>query len=210
LYKGYFEEITKRLSKEYASDTDEIAIKELERQIRKTNFEIDRHFDLFYKAENYEFRKRTNDKATELEQNKKILIAELARLKNNQTKRMTEEEMLLLFINILHKRETEEDFAKFLIKEFVKSVYVSEEEITIYYHLGNDNEPHKISKEDRQNHKKKAERLNSASPSENTRVRISSVMVRRTIPILNPYFICQTEHSLSHSLYDNNRIKNFS
>lgn len=183
LAKGYYEAIAKRLDKEYANENDERAIKELERQIRKTNSDIDKHFDLFCKTENDEFRKRMNAKATELEQNKKTLIGELARLKNNQTKRMSREDMILMFISILSKREIgDEEFTKFLIKEFVKSVYVSEEEITIYYTIGDDNEPHKIPKNKRTEHKKKAEPLSSAnlSDSDNPKgVRISNIMVRR-------------------------------
>lgn len=185
LAKGYYEEIASRLEKEYANENDERAIKELERQIRKINTEIDKLFDLFYKAENDEFRKRMNAKAAELEQNKKTLITELARLKNSQTKRMNREEMILMFIGILSKRKIgDEEFMKFLIKEFVKSVYVSEKEITIYYNIGNDNEPHKIPKNKRNQHKKKAEPLSSAnSPDTNNPangVRISDTLVHQT------------------------------
>ena len=121
-----------------------------------------------------------NDKAAELERNKKTLVSELARLKNNQTKRMSREDMVMLFIDILKKQETEEDFAKFLIKEFVKSVYVSEEEILIYYSIGNDNEPHRLQRPTRTEHKRKVEPLNSADSFDNG-VRISNTMGLHTI-----------------------------
>ena len=188
LANGYYEEIATRLEREYASDTEEMQIKELERQIRKCDFEIDKHFDLFYKAENDEFRKRMNDKAAELETNKKTLIGELARLKNSRAKRMSREDMILMFIEILQKQETEEDFAKFLIREFVKAVYVSEEYITIYYTLNdpdNKNNPSRLDRRERIKHKKKAEPLSPANSSDTANlskgVRISNTVVHQSL-----------------------------
>lgn len=187
LASGYYEEIATRLEREYANENDEKAIKDIERQIRSINTELDKHFELFYKADNDAFRERMNKKAAELEQTKKMLVTELARLKNAKTKRMTREDMLLMFINILQKREIgDEEFMKFLIREFVKSVYVSEDEITIYYTIGeNDpNNPGRLSRPKRQEHKKKAEPLSPANSSDSDNpkgVRISDSMVHHKI-----------------------------
>jgi hypothetical protein len=187
LASGYYEEIAKRLDKEYQSESDERAIKETEWQIRAVNAELDKHFELFYKADNDAFRERMNKKAAELEQNRKTLITELARLKNAQTKRMTREDMIIYFIDILSKREIgDEEFMKFLIREFVKSVYVSESEITIYYTIGKDNDPNnpgRIQRQTRQKHKEKAEPLSPANSSDTTTqskgVRISDTVVHQ-------------------------------
>jgi len=191
LSKGYFCQIAERLARECSETSEAFAIKEIERQIRKCDFEIDRHFDLFVQADNDEFRKRMNDKAKELEVAKKTLITELARLKNNEKKRMTDEELLLFFISVLEGAEASDDFVAFIIKEFVKVVYVADDgELIIYYDIdGDDGDPNKgkksnkIPKETRDEHKEKAEPLSPANSTDTEpikSVRISSAMVRRT------------------------------
>lgn len=188
LEKGYFELITERLARECADDKEAFAIKEIERQIRKTDIEIDKHFELFYKADNDEFRRRMNDKAKELTEMKKTLVSELARLKNNEKKRMTQNEILLMFVNVLSGAEAAEDFIKFIIKEFIRCVYVYDDgNLIIYYDIGNEHDPKrkKVPKETREEHKEKAEPISPANTSDNDTlfkgVRISDTMVHQTV-----------------------------
>ena len=125
--------IAEQIIKVYENDVNGQRIKEYEKRIRHIDAELDKHFELFYKTDNDEFRERMSAKAKELELTKKDLKAELAKLKNALEVRHTKADILDYLQTFLKGDSGDFDFQKRIINILVNSVYVYDDGTKLLY-----------------------------------------------------------------------------
>lgn len=110
-------------------------IEEYEQKIKHIEHELDKCFDLFYKAENKELQKRMNEKADSLTIQKQDLKNELSKLKLGSTIKHNKDEIINLLSIYLEGNIESIDFQRKIINNFVNSVYLFDDKIAIYYNL---------------------------------------------------------------------------
>ena len=174
------ERIATRLEQEFEKSINRTTIIDFEKRIQKVNTELDKCFDLFFKADSEELRKRMNEKSKELELVKKDLQFELSKLKNAVKIKHTKDDI----VNHLKQFfkgdfETDKELQERIIFYLVNCVYVSDKHTIILYNiLGDTTKGTEISFDELDALKEKAEPLNSANDTQ-TGVQISCDMVHQ-------------------------------
>ena len=113
-------------------------IKDYENKLNHLEKELDKCFDLFYKADSEELQKRMNEKANSLTIQKQDLQEELKKLKIGRTIKHTKQEIIAMLSVYLDGNINSIDFQRKIINNFVNSVYLFDDKIAIYYNLFDD------------------------------------------------------------------------
>ena len=133
--KNRLEHIADQIIEGFSKDTTAIKIKEYEKQIIKIEKELDKVFDMFYKAENNNaLIERLKQKSSDLELQRKDIEEEIRKLKLlKSTATVNRDELVeLLKLITVESIESEEDLKKF-VDCYVNSVFVFNNMFVVYF-----------------------------------------------------------------------------
>ena len=129
------EDIANGMLEKWNSGETKQKLNEYEKQLAKVERELDKCFDLFYKAESKEIQKRVNEKSQSLEIQKQDIQEEIKKLKMAQAITHTKDEVITALNMFLDGNKNDINFKKRIINNLVNSVYVFDDKIVVYYNL---------------------------------------------------------------------------
>ena len=176
-------QITKRVLIELNKNPITKRVAELEKQILNINNTIDKDFEIFYNTESQELRQRIDSKMKTLEIQKQDLQAQINRLKLGSVLK-TENDITKAFEMYLEICNSEEEYQRKIINQFVNAVFVFDNDnYLIYYNLP---EEDTMTFEELQKDLKDNNITPQPRPSKaRAKVRNSSVMPRQNTPNTN-------------------------
>jgi len=178
------DEIVNKVFEEMEKKPISIQIKESEKRLSLLDKEIDKMFDMLIKTDCEELKVRIKNKSKELEILKIDLKADLQKLKVSNLIKMTKENLRKSFEMYLEKCDSEEEYKRKIINQFVNCVYVFDNnDYLIYYNFPTDD---LVTFEDMQNDLKNNSMSLTPRQSNVNAVRISSDMPRQKKLIRKP------------------------
>lgn len=129
--------IAKKCVEIYKSEFDDSHIKNLEREIKSIDCEIDKLVDLALNAKSDAVIKKVDLRADELAAKKSDLENQIAKLKIGNRVVLTEDDIKKWLNSFCKGDMFDMDFRKRIINTFVNSIYLFDDKVIIYYNIKN-------------------------------------------------------------------------